>query len=73
MVFTVNALEAAAWRNVDVVAVRTVELHSVQTGQVGAATGYDVAAVAVDARTGAEHALVVLLRLIWVLVLWRDI
>ena len=71
--FTINALEAAAWRNVDVVTIRAVELHSIKTGQVGAATGYDVAAVAVYARTGAEYALVVLLSLTWISVLWRHI
>ena len=56
-------METAARRGIDVVAVRAEEFHGVQSGQIGASTRHDVAAVAVDSGAGAKDTCFVLVDL----------
>lgn len=60
---TIDTLESAAWRGVDVVTVRAEQLDGVQSGQIGAATRDDIASVAINARTRTEDAGLVLVNL----------
>ena len=51
---TINALESAAWRDEDVVTIRTKELHSIGPWDVYPSTGYNIAPNAIDAWTSTK-------------------
>jgi hypothetical protein len=48
---TINALESAAWRDKDVVTIRTKELYGIGPWDVYPSTGYNIAPNAIDAWT----------------------
>ena len=60
---TIDALEPTTWRGIYVVTVGAKELDRVDSGQIGASTGYDMATVAVYARTRPEDTRFILINL----------
>jgi hypothetical protein len=51
---TINTLETAAWRDEDVVTIRTKELHGIGPWDVYPSTGHNIAPNAIDAWTSTK-------------------
>ena len=60
---TINALESAAWRDKDVITIRTKELHGIGPWDVYPSTGYNIASNAIDAWTSTKNPVFIFLSL----------